>query len=67
MEQQKATHPALKVPYVLHFLVDIIINNDGLNTVGIFRKSVESDLLASTKYALERGDYNTIMADPILV
>lgn len=43
------------------------MEDGGLNVVGIFRKSVESDLLASTKYALEKGDYNTIMREPVLV
>jgi len=90
MEQQKATYPDLKIPFVLQvllhflspspfvcflilydlssqFLVDIIVETEGVEVVGIFRKSVESDLLASTKLALERGDYQTVMKEPILV
>jgi len=57
MELQKEQYPRLKVPYVLVFLADSIIRQDGQHSDGIFRLSGSLPTMDKIKERLNVGDY----------
>jgi len=57
MEQQKSQYPRLQVPYILVFLADAIIRQDGQHSDGIFRLSGALPSMDKVKARLNAGDY----------
>jgi len=55
MEQQKKEHPELKVPAILLFLADAILQLNGTHTEGIFRIPGDADAVSELKCQIEKG------------
>jgi len=58
MENQKKTHPELKVPNILVVLSKAIEDFGGFQTEGIFRVPASSKELDALKTTISQGDYN---------
>jgi len=57
MEEQKSQYPRLQVPYILVFLADSIIRQDGQHSDGIFRLSGSLPTMDKVKARLNAGEY----------
>jgi hypothetical protein len=58
MKLQKDTFPDMKLPRILPFLADAVLNLQGQRSEGIFRVPGESDNITELKLRLEKGDYS---------
>ncbi|CAG8550015.1 6432_t:CDS:2, partial [Acaulospora colombiana] len=58
MDLQKQTHPELKVPRILPFLADAIIELKGQSTEGIFRVPGDAEFITELKLRIEKNRYD---------
>eukprot|EP01132_Coremiostelium_polycephalum_P005976 gene5976-7445_t len=58
MEKQKLKYQGLDVPYILVLLVNLIKNQDGMKTEGIFRVPGNNNDISLLKKQINEGDYN---------
>ena len=65
MKMQEETHPNLKVPRILPFLTDAVMQLNGQQCEGIFRVPADSELTTELRLKLEKNQYNLgRLADP---
>jgi len=58
MEQQAKEKPELKVPNILLFLADAILQLNGTETEGIFRIPGDADAISELRCQLEKGNFD---------
>jgi len=58
MELQKDTHPDLKIPFILQFLINTVYEMGGLQTEGILRLATNNAILNEIKSSLELGEFD---------
>lgn len=58
MRQQEAEYPTRRLPVIVPFLANAILDLDGAHTEGIFRVPGDADLITSLKLRLEKKEYD---------
>ncbi|CAG8760739.1 15551_t:CDS:2, partial [Acaulospora morrowiae] len=58
MELQKKTHPELKLPRILPFLADAILELKGQSSEGIFRVPGDAEFITELKLRIEKNRYD---------
>jgi len=58
MALQRDEYPDLKVPFVLQFLIDVIVTRGGLQTENIFRTTVPVPFLREVLWELDKGNFD---------
>ena len=64
MKLQETSYPDLKIPIVLPFLADGILNLGGLKCEGIFRIPGDNDVIFELRSRIDRGQYQ-LVCDPL--
>ncbi|KAL1920456.1 uncharacterized protein VTP21DRAFT_833 [Calcarisporiella thermophila] len=57
MNLQSQTYPDLKIPRILPFLAQCILDLDGCKSEGIFRVPGDADLVTDLRLRIEKGEY----------
>lgn len=60
MRDQSASHPTDKIPVILPFLANVILQLNGLESEGIFRIPGDGDVVAELKSRMDRGHYHFV-------
>ena len=57
MKMQASTHPTKKIPPILEFLSEAVVQLNGLQSEGLFRVPGDSDAVLDLKCRIEKNQY----------